>query len=1040
MGFTLVFLSTFIKAILLLWCSCMSLAQHSQSRSNGTDDRLALLAFKACITHDPFHVVSSWNDSIPYCEWSGVVCGGRRHPERVKALHLRSKGLEGSLAPEIGNLSFLRVISLENNSFHGEIPREVSFLHRLRYLYLFNNSLEGEIPSNLSHCSNLKELYLSENNIVGKIPIELGTLSKLQELVIDTNKLTGQIPLSFGNLSSLHILSLASNGFIGSIPNALSQMTRLDILVLGGNQLSGTIPPSLYNLSSLGVFDVGYNQLHGSLPPNLGFNLPNLFWFSISNNRFHGSIPISMSNLSKLELFSVPENKLTGKVALHFGGLSELRVVTMSVNLLGSGEADDLSFINTLINCTSLTTLELGDNQFGGLFPNSIAKLSTQLRRFSLAYNLIYGNIPIGIDNLVRLQHLSLSGNYLEGSIPTSIGRLEMLNRVYLDDNRFTGPIPITLGNLTSLTELDLRNNLLNGKIPSSIGKCKNLLRLYFSGNSFTGIISEEIFGLSQLIELYLGRNYFFGSLSSEVGQLINLGILDVSKNKLSGEIPSTIGSCTSLEHLYMEDNSFQGSIPLSLGSLRGLQDLDISHNNFSGFIPKYLETFKFLQNLNLSFNHLEGEVPVEGVFGNLTQVSVVGNSKLCGGIPRLHLSACQTQKSNEDDKPQVFKLMIIIVCGCGAFLCLIFMIIFFITYRRRKERKESSTFSIADRHVKISYAQLLKATNGFSLTNLIGVGSFGSVYKAILNHGETIVAVKVLNNGRSGASKSFMAECEALRNIRHRNLVKIVTSCSSVDFEGNDFKALVYEFMPGGNLDKWLHPHTNDIQGEQRHLNFVQRLNIAIDMATALNYLHHHCHIQIIHCDLKPSNILLDDDLTAHLGDFGISRILPKVTGRSQIQTSSIGLKGSIGYIAPEYGASVDVSTYGDVYSYGILLLEMFTGKRPTDEMFKDSFNLHWWAEMALHDGVMAIVDISLLPMEEDEEAITSTIANITTSRRCMKDRVKECVNLIIRIGVSCSVESPWDRMDMNDVVKELHSIRDLYFKVGVLNEEYEP
>ena len=162
------------------------------------------------------------------------------------------------------------------------------------------------------------------------------------------------------------------------------------------------------------------------------------------------------------------------------------------------------------------------------------------------------------------------------------------------------------------------------------------------------------------------------------------------------------------------------------------------------------------------------------------------------------------------------------------------------------------------------------------------------------------VVAVKVLNLETKGASKSFIAECEALRNIRHRNLIKILMTCSSVDFRGNDFKAMIFEFMVNDSLDAWLYTKEND-QVKRRKLNLRQRLNIAIDVASALDYLHHQCGTPIIHSDLKPSSILLDGDMTAHVGDFGQARILEKMTiSSSQHSTSSVGLKGTIGYIPP--------------------------------------------------------------------------------------------------------------------------------------------
>lgn len=147
------------------------------------------------------------------------------------------------------------------------------------------------------------------------------------------------------------------------------------------------------------------------------------------------------------------------------------------------------------------------------------------------------------------------------------------------------------------------------------------------------------------------------------------------------------------------------------------------------------------------------------------------------------------------------------------------------------------------------------------------------------------------------------MAECEALRNIRHRNLVKILTACSSVDFQGNDFKALVYEFMPNGSLESWLHPvsRVDDVNNDLRILSLLQRLNIAIDVASAVDYLHHHFHNPIVHCDLKPSNVLLHNDLNAHVGDFGLARFIPEASIRSHLnQSSSVGLKGTVGYAAP--------------------------------------------------------------------------------------------------------------------------------------------
>ncbi|KAM5555346.1 hypothetical protein ABKV19_023312 [Rosa sericea] len=483
----------------------------------------------------------------------------------------------------------------------------------------------------------------------------------------------------------------------------------------------------------------------------------------------------------------------------------------------------------------------------------------------------------------------------------------------------------------------------------------------------------------------------------------------------LSGELPSSLGSCQSLEVLHLQGNFFNGPIPSSMQELRGIRDLDISRNNLSGDIPQFFELFAYLENLNLSFNQFWGAIPTGGVFKNASATSVAGNARLCGGIANLRLPMCKGGGLSWR-----MKLMISLVSG----FTLLGLVVVLSLFLLGKKRKESELSTLGNSVLQVSYAILLRATDGFSSANLIGVGAFGSVYKGILADDRVVVAVKVLNMLHRGAAKSFMAECEALRNIRHRNLVNILTACSSIDFGGNDFKALVYEFMDNGSLEEWLHPSTGtgELTEAPKILSLIQRLNIAIDVASALDYLHNHCETPIVHCDLKPSNVLLDGDLTGHVSDFGLSRFLSEPSRSvSGNQSSSIGIRGSIGYAAPEYGMGSEVSTYGDVYSFGILLLEMFTGKRPTDHMFSDSLNLHNYVKTALPELVLEISESLVL-----QEGTTNVAEAHRHSRLSVRaQKIEECLTLILGIGIACSVESPTNRKDISDVASELQSIR---------------
>ncbi|XP_017977165.1 PREDICTED: probable LRR receptor-like serine/threonine-protein kinase At3g47570 [Theobroma cacao] len=1018
----------FFQGILLLWMSSCSESAMIPAFANESD-RLALLDFKNRVTQDPLHVMDSWNNSVHFCSWVGVTCSPSNG--RVVILNLKGQKLVGSIPPSIGNLTFLTRINLVNNNFRGEIPQEIGRLLRLQHLNLSYNSFGGQIPTNLTQCTELAIIHIGFNGLIGQIPDQLASLSKLEFLVLQVNNLTGTIPAWIGNFSSLHALSLAQNNLQGTIPDELGQLSGLGGFHLYGNYLSGIIPPSIYNISSIYYFSVTQNQLQGHLPPDVGLTLPNLEIFAGGVNNFTGTIPVSLSNASRLQIIDFAENGLTGTIPGNLGNLEDLIRLNFDDNKLGTGKIGDLSFFGSLTNISALEVLGLSGNRFGGELPSSIANLSDKLKIFTIGRNLIHGSIPVGIGNLVNLNSLGMEGNQLEGTLPDVLGKLQNLEGLQLNYNRFSGSMPFSLGNLTALTRLFMDENRFEGSIPPSLGNCQNLLELNFSSNNLSGTIPREILALSSLsISLSMSHNSLSGSIPVEVGNLNILAELDLAENRLSGEIPSSLASCISLERLYLEGNAFEGTIPLSLKSLRGLEEIDLSRNNLSGQIPEFLSKILFLKHLNLSHNDFDGEVSQAGIFGNASAFSVVGNNKLCGGVQDLHLPTCTRKSPGRRLAPKV------VIPVTGAVIFVVLLLCSYASYHRVRNSGNQSNASFSKEwQLCMSYSDIVKATDGFSEENLIGSGSFGSVYKGTISRDETVVAIKVLNLQQQGASRSFIDECNALRSVRHRNLLKIITACSTVDHQGNDFKALVFEFMPNGNLDQWLHPGGND-QYQSMRLSLIQRLNIAIDIASALDYLHHHCVTPIVHCDLKPSNVLLDENITAHVGDFGLARfIFDSSSNASRSQTMSVRLKGSMGYIPPEYGMGGQVSIHGDTYSYGILLLEMLTGKRPTDDSFEDDLGICEFVDRALPGHVMDIVDRSMLFEEENvHKKVRGNREDYVEERALIKNqdshvssirRREECLVSMMKIGLSCAATLPSERMTMTVVVNNLLDIK---------------
>ncbi|CAM0908946.1 unnamed protein product [Alopecurus aequalis] len=877
--------------------------------------------------------------------------------------------------------------------------------------------LQGRVPS-FTNCSKLTFLDVSRNNLVGQFPAHLPP--RLQVLRVYINNLTSTIPPSLANITSLTMISCGSNHIKGNIPGRFARLSSLQYLYVGDNQLTGWFPQAILNISTLLDLSLTLNRISGEVPQNLCTALPNLESLLLDINFFQGYIPSSFGNASSLNEIDLSNNNFTGLVP-PIGKLTKLSYLNLESNQLQAHSREDWEFLDSLGNCTELLDFSISWNLLSGNVPSSLGNLSYKLQRLHLAENQLSGDFPSGIANLRNLTVVSLGWNQFTGVVPEWIGTLKTLQEIYFGSNFFTGFIPPSLSNLSQLGWLDLYSNQFIGNIPPSFGNFQMLQHLDISNNNLHGRVPLEIFRIPTMYELNLSFNNLVGQLPTDIGNAKQLILLVLSENKLSGDIPNTLGDCESLENIELDSNIFSGSIPTSLGKITNLNFLNFSTNNLTGPIPTSLGDLQFLKQIDLSFNHLHGEVPAKGIFKNATAVRIDGNKGLCGGALELHLMACSIVPSNSTRHKKTLVLKVVIPIVSMVSLVIILSLLFL--WRGKQERKSMSLPSYAREFPKVSFNDLAKATQGFSMSNLIGRGGYSSVYQGKLVGVENEVAVKVFHLETRGAQKSFIVECNALRNVRHRNLVPILTVCSSIDSNGNDFKALVYEFMSQGDLHKLLYS-TRDHEGSLylNLLTMAQRMSIVVDVADAMEYLHHNNQGTIIHCDLKPSNILLDDNMTAHVGDFGLARfkVDPTTLYLGNQDSSSVALIGTIGYAAPEYARGCQVSTAADVYSFGVVLLEIFIRRKPTNDMFKYGMSIVKFAEINMPNRVLEIVDPQLL---QELELCQETPIDL-------KEKGVRSLLSMLNIGLCCTKPSPGERINMQEVAAKLHGIKDAHFR----------
>uniref|UniRef100_A0A0D9UWT7 Protein kinase domain-containing protein n=1 Tax=Leersia perrieri TaxID=77586 RepID=A0A0D9UWT7_9ORYZ len=809
---------------------------------------------------------------------------------------------------------------------------------RVVELSLPRHGLFGTLSPDVGNLTSLQMLELRSNWLHGDIPASLGRLRHFRTLDLGLNTFSGELPGNITSCTSLEYLALSGNKLTGRIPAELgSTLARLGLLGLDNNSFVGHFPASLSNLTSLEYLTLRTNSLEGIIPPEFGRNMPSLYFLDICSNNLSGSLPSSLYNLSSLTTFDAGNNKLNGTIAAD---ISE--------------------------KFPKLQSFAVFNNQFSGEIPSSFSNL-TNLSSLQLLMNRFSGFVPRDLGRLKALQNLQLGVNMLEAGdmegweFINSLANCTKLETLVLSENNFTGKLPISIANLSAT----LQTLYLGGVIPESIGKLENLTVLYLNDNSLSGHVPCSVGNLTKLINLQMQGNKLEGPIPVDLGN-----------------IPDFLGNVKALRVLNLTMNRFSGPIPEALGNINNLQELYLAYNNLSGPVPAVLQNLTSLSTLDLSFNELQGEVPKEGIFKSLSNLSLAGNSELCGGISHLHLPACSTHAVRKRSKGWLKSLRIALEAIAVVFFLALVMVIILLIYRRKPidmKKGQSLTPVVEEQYERISYQELSNGTKGFSQHNLLGKGSYGVVYKCTLFDEETIAAVKVFNLEHAGSTKSFVAECEALRSVRHRCLLKIITCCSSINNQGQEFKALVFEFMPNGTLNGWLHPKS-DMSSVANTLSLTQRLDIAVDIMDALEYLHNYCQPPIVHCDLKPSNILLAEDMSARVGDFGISRILTESASKTlQNSSNTFGIRGSIGYVAPA----------------------------------RDALDLRCFSEAAYTDRILEIADPTLWVHTDAKDAIT-------------RSRMQECLISVIGLGLSCSKHQPKERMLIQDAALKMRAIRE--------------
>ncbi|KAF7824843.1 leucine-rich repeat receptor-like protein kinase TDR [Senna tora] len=961
---------------------------------------------KALHDWDPSSIFSNSNFQHPvWCSWSGVTCHSKT--AQITSIDLSHRNLSGIISPEIRYLTTLNHLNLSGNDFSGTFQAAIFELIELRTLDISHNSFNSTLPPGISKLKFLRVFNAYSNNFIGPLPEEFIRLRFLEHLNLGGSYFTDRIPSGYGSFPRLKSLYLAGNVLEGPIPPQLGFLQQLERLEIGYNQFSGGLPVELGSLYSLKYLDISSANLSGSVISELG-NLIMLETLLLFRNHFTGEIPSSLGNLKALKALDLSDNELNGSIPTEVAMLKELNILSLMDNKL-TGEIPQ--GIGELPN---LDTLHLFNNSLTGTLPLTLGS-NGLLQRLDVSTNALTGPIPPSVCNGNKLFKLILFQNKFDSALPASLVNCTSLTRLRIQNNNFNGSIPSGFGLLPNLTYVDMSNNNFEGQIPEDFGNAIKIMYLNISGNSFESPLPSNIWNASNLQIFSASSSKIIGKIPDFIG-CQNIYRIELHGNSLNGSIPWDIGHCEKLIQLNLSRNSLTGIIPWEISTLPSITDVDLSQNFLTGTIPSNFNNCTTLENFNVSYNLLTGPIPSSGsTFPNLHPSSFSGNDGLCSrliGKPCAAEADAISAENNEielHNKQQQPKRtagaivwIIAAAFGIGLFALVAGTRCFRANYGRGfggDDRREIGPWKLtAFQRLNFTADDVIEC---LSMSNkIIGMGSTGTVYKAEMPGGE-IVAVKKLWGKQKESSnirrrRGVLAEVEVLGNVRHRNIVRLLGCCSN-----RECTMLLYEYMPNGNLDDLLHGKNKGNNNNNNNLiaDWLTRYKIALGVAQGICYLHHDCDPVIVHRDLKPSNILLDGEMEARVADFGVAKLI-------QSDESMSVIAGSYGYIAPEYAYTLQVDEKSDIYSFGVVLMELLTGKRSVDAEFGDGNSVVDWirSKIKTKNGIEGILDKNV-------------------GAGC--GPIREEMIQMLRIALLCTSRNPADRPSMRDVVLMLQEAR---------------